>query len=60
MLPLHYHELMGKINKHVGKRYLMADTDTDDKLLDDITLKNVVILMTSFIKVDDKFYPKYF
>ena len=30
----------------------------DDKLLDDITLKNVILIMC-FIK-DDKFIPKYF
>ena len=31
--------------------------DTDDKLPDDINLKNVVILMTCVIKRDGKFYP---
>ena len=31
--------------------------DTDDKLPDDINLKNVVILMTCVIKYDGKFYP---
>ena len=30
--------------------------DTDNKLLDDITLKNVAILMTFVIKNEDKFY----
>ena len=30
----------------------------DDKLLDDITLKNVILIMC-FIK-DDKFYPQIF
>ena len=30
--------------------------DTDDKLPDNITLQNAVILMTSAIKNDDKFY----
>ena len=34
--------------------------DTDDKLLDDITLKNVLILMTSVIKDGIKFYPQLF
>ena len=34
--------------------------DTDDKLPDDITLKNAVILMTSVIKDDGKFYPQIF
>ena len=30
--------------------------ETDDKLPDDITLKNVAILITCAIKDDDKFY----
>ena len=34
--------------------------DTDDKLQDDITLKNVVILMTCVAKDDDKFYQYLF
>ena len=34
--------------------------DTDDKLPDDITLKNAVILMTCVIKDDGKFYPQIF
>ena len=34
--------------------------DTDDKLPDDITLKNILILMTCFIKDDGNFYPKQF
>ena len=34
--------------------------DTDDKLLDDITLKNVVILMTCVIKDGNKFYIQVF
>ena len=25
MLSLHYHELMGKVEKHEGKKYLMVD-----------------------------------
>ena len=32
--------------------------DTDDKLPDDITLKNVVILMTCVIINDGIFYPE--
>ena len=31
--------------------------DTDDKLPDNITLQNAVILMTYVIKDDGKFYP---
>ena len=32
--------------------------EADDKLPDNITLKNVVILMTCVITDDGKFYPK--
>ena len=35
-------------------------SDTDQKLSDDITLKNVVILMACVIKDDDDFYPQIF
>ena len=68
MLNLHYTELVGKIEKYFGKKYLALDDnnlekvldkikkligfekidnaknliETDDKLLNDITLKNVV------------------
>ena len=34
--------------------------DTDEKLPDDISLKNVVILMTCVIKDDSKCYPQIF
>ena len=34
--------------------------DTDDKLSDDMNLRNVVILMTYVIKYDGKFYPQTF
>ena len=34
--------------------------DTDENLPDDISLKNVVILMTCVIKDDSKFYPQIF
>ena len=34
--------------------------DTDDKLPDDVTLKNAVILMTCFIRDDDRFHPQLF
>ena len=34
--------------------------ETDDKLPDDITFKNDVILMTCVIKDDDRFYPHLF
>ena len=32
--------------------------DTDNKLLDDITLKNVVILMTSIEKIEEALFVK--
>ena len=34
--------------------------DTDDKLLDEITVKNAVILITCIIRDDGKFYPQIF
>ena len=34
--------------------------ETDDKLPDDLTLKNVVIVIASVIKDGDKFYPEIF
>ena len=34
--------------------------ETDDKLPDDITFKNDVILTTCVIKDDDRFYPQLF
>ena len=34
--------------------------DTDDKLLNYITLANVVIIMTSVVKDDGKFYSQLF
>ena len=36
--------------------YIKVLIDTDDKLPDDITLKNVVILITCVSKDDDEFY----
>ena len=35
-------------------------SDIDDKLADNIIIKNVVKLMTCVIKDDDKFYPQVF
>ena len=77
MLGWHYHELMGKIEEHEGKKYLMVNDymldkvfdkiketigivkfddakifiDIDNTLLDYITLKNVVILITCIINI---------
>ena len=36
MLTLHYHELMGKIEEHEGKKYLMVDDYMLNKVLDKI------------------------
>ena len=78
--------LMGKIEKHKWREYLMVDDymldkvldqikeiigiekfddtqiliDRDDKLPDDMILKNAVILTTCVIKDDSKFYPQIF
>ena len=40
--------------------YIKFLSDTDDKLPDDITLKNVVMLITCAIKDGDKSYPQLF
>ena len=34
--------------------------DTDNKLPDDITMKNIVIIIICIIKDDGKFYPQIF
>lgn len=34
--------------------------ETDEKLQNDVTFKNVVMLITRVIKDDDKFYPQIF
>ena len=34
MFSLYYHELMGKIKEHEGKKYLMVDDYMLDKVLD--------------------------
>ena len=56
-------KVLGKIKEIIGIEKF-NDTkiliDTDDKLLDDINLKNVVILMTYVIKDDGKFYSQLF
>ena len=58
------------LDKALGKTKMiiriekMDDTkiliETDDKLLDDVTLKNVVILIICAFKDDDNFYPRIF
>lgn len=49
-------EIIGNEKFGDGKKLI----DTDDKLLDDITLKVVVTLMTRVIKNGEKFYPQLF
>ena len=40
--------------------YIKILIDTDDKIRNDITFKNFVILIKCFIKLDSKFYPELF
>ena len=51
-------------NKMMIRIEKMDDTkiliQTDDKLLDDVTLKNVVILIICAFKNDDSFYSRIF
>ena len=56
-------QVLDKIKKTIGiEKFDVAKIliDTNDKLQDDITLKNMVILMTYVIKDDDKFYRQIF
>ena len=56
-------KVSGKIKMIVGIEKF-DDTkifiETDDKLPDNVTLKNVVKLITCVIKDNDKFYPQIF
>ena len=57
LLSLYYHEFMKKVEERKGKKYLMVYDylldiwfyeiliDTNDKLADEFTLENVVILI---------------
>ena len=36
MFSLHYHELMEKVKEHEGKKYLMVNDDTLNKVLDKV------------------------
>ena len=54
---------LDKIKKIIGiKKFddTKILTDKNDKLPNDITLKNVSILVTSVINDNDKFYPQMF
>ena len=55
-------KVLDKIKKIIGIEHfdILKFWMTDDKLPDDITFKNVLILMTCVIKDDDKFYPQPF
>ena len=48
MLNLYYHELMGKVKEHKGKKYLMLDDYVLDKVLErlkkPLALKNLTKL----------------
>ena len=54
-------KVLDKIKKIIGYEKF-DDTkffiDTDDKLSDNVTLKNVVMLITCVIKNDDNIYPQ--
>ena len=51
-------EIIG-IEKFDDKKILIL-IEIDDKLLDDVTLKNAVILITCVSQDDDKIYPQIF
>ena len=54
-------KLLGKIKEILGIEKFDDPkilVDTDDKMPDDISSKNVVTLLTCFIKIDGKFYPQ--
>ena len=56
-------KVLGKIKEMVGIEKFddtKITSDTDDKLRDDISLKNAVTLMMCIIKDSSKFYPKLF
>ena len=56
-------KVLDKIKKIIGfEKFedIKILIEADDKLLDDITLENVVILITWIIKDDHKFYPQLF
>ena len=56
-------KVLDKIKKIIGIEHFDNNQiliDTNDELLDNITSKNVVILMACVIKDDYKFYPQLF
>ena len=57
------HKVLNKIKIIVGIEKVDDNKiliKTDEKLPNDVSLKNVVILITRVIKDDDKFYPQIF
>ena len=55
-------KVLEKIKKMNIEKFddLKIQINADDKLPDDITVKNGVILITCVIKDDDKFHPQLF
>ena len=56
-------KVLDKIKEIIGIEHFDNNKiliDTNDELLDNITSKNVVILMACVIKDDYKFYPQLF
>ena len=56
-------KILEKIKEIIGVEKLNNTKiliDRDDRLTDNITLENFVILMTCFIKDNDRFYPQLF
>ena len=58
-----FDKVLDKMNKMIGIEKLnnaTTFTDTDDKLPDNIALKNAVMLVSCFMKNGDKFYSPIF
>ena len=57
MLNLHYHELIGKVEEYEGKKYLMVDDYTRNRLLDKIKRIGIEKFDDTriLIDADDKF-----
>ena len=56
-------KVLDKIKKIIGTEKVddaKIFIETDDKLPDDISFKNILILMTCVIKDADRFYPELF
>ena len=54
MLSVHYHELIGKVEEHEGKKYLMVNNYKRDKLLGKIKKIDIEKLDDSKIVTDNK------